>query len=159
MMHQGVKISTAAQHSTPMEQRLHITTREALAAGRAIQTLLHHSNLEDALADSRRLVCYDCGVACDLSKMRDDRLVALRVLELAEHEYVVRGRGYVATPDDLRKIALRAGGGVPVTIGDVADVTLKFVNLPEILFQEVQTNVSFNATDARAMTADRKSVG
>ena len=47
-----------------------------------------------------------------------------RVLELAEHEYVVRGRGYVRDLDDLRKIALRAGGGVAVTIGDVGDVTL-----------------------------------
>ena len=28
---------------------------------------------------SGRLVCYDCGVACDLTKMREDRLVALRI--------------------------------------------------------------------------------
>jgi hypothetical protein len=42
--------------------------------------LIHHTNLEDAEPDRRRLVCYDCGVACDLSKMREDRLVALRAL-------------------------------------------------------------------------------
>jgi Cu(I)/Ag(I) efflux system membrane protein CusA/SilA len=47
-----------------------------------------------------------------------------RVLELAEHEYVVRGRGYVASADDLRRIALRAGDGAPVTIADVGVVTL-----------------------------------
>ena len=47
-----------------------------------------------------------------------------RVLEFAEHEYVVRGRGYVTNPDDLRKIALRAGDGTALTIDDVGFVTL-----------------------------------
>src|SRR5262249_10880701 len=47
-----------------------------------------------------------------------------RVLEFASHEYVVRGRGYVKSPEDLRRIALRAGDGAPVTVGDVAEVTL-----------------------------------
>ena len=46
------------------------------------------------------------------------------MLELAGHEYVVRGRGYVKSLDDLRKIALRAGDGAPVTVGDVGVVTL-----------------------------------
>ena len=31
-------------------------------------------------ADTRRLVCYDCGVACDLGAMRDERVVFLRKL-------------------------------------------------------------------------------
>src|SRR6185312_6457609 len=48
--------------------------------GKVAGQLIHHTNLEDAEADKKRLVCYDCGVACDLSKMRDDRLVALRTL-------------------------------------------------------------------------------
>ena len=48
--------------------------------GKPFATLLHHTNLEDALADSRRLVCYDCGVACDLSQMREERLVYLRTM-------------------------------------------------------------------------------
>jgi Cu(I)/Ag(I) efflux system membrane protein CusA/SilA len=47
-----------------------------------------------------------------------------RVLELASHEYVVRGRGYVDSLDDLRKVALRAGEGAAVTVGDVGVVTL-----------------------------------
>ena len=29
---------------------------------------------------TRKLVCYDCGIACDLTQMRDERLVALRKL-------------------------------------------------------------------------------
>lgn len=46
------------------------------------------------------------------------------VLELAGHEYVVRGRGYLRSADDLRRAVLRAGDGAPVTVGDVGDVTL-----------------------------------
>jgi Cu(I)/Ag(I) efflux system membrane protein CusA/SilA len=47
-----------------------------------------------------------------------------RVVELAGHEFVVRGRGYAKGLEDLRRIALRAGDGVPVTIADVGQVTL-----------------------------------
>lgn len=47
-----------------------------------------------------------------------------RVLEFAGHEYVVRGRGYVTSADDLARIALRAGDGAAITVGDVGVVTL-----------------------------------
>src|SRR5262245_25485157 len=46
--------------------------------------LIHHTNLADAEPNRRKLVCYDCGVAYDLSKMRANRLVALRVLDATE---------------------------------------------------------------------------
>lgn len=45
------------------------------------------------------------------------------VFEIAGHEYVVRGRGLVKTLEDLRQIALRAGDGAAITIGDVGVVT------------------------------------
>ncbi len=41
---------------------------------------MHATNLRDAGADARKLVCYDCGVACDLGAMREQRLVYLRKL-------------------------------------------------------------------------------
>ena len=45
------------------------------------------------------------------------------VLELAEAEYMVRASGYLSSLDDFRAIPIRtAGGGVPVTLGDVATV-------------------------------------
>ena len=40
--------------------------------------------MRDAEAEKRRLVCYDCGVACDLGKMREERLVFLRKLGAEE---------------------------------------------------------------------------
>jgi len=47
-----------------------------------------------------------------------------RTLELAGHEYAIRGRGYVETLDDLRSVPLRVGAsGVPIRIEDVAVVT------------------------------------
>jgi len=48
--------------------------------GKAAGMFVHHTNLEQANADKRKLVCYDCGVACDLSAMRGERLVALKKL-------------------------------------------------------------------------------
>ncbi len=47
------------------------------------------------------------------------------VLEIAGHEQVVRGRGYVRSPRDLELIPLRANAnGTPVTVRDVAEVAL-----------------------------------
>ncbi len=46
-------------------------------------------------------------------------------LELAGHEYVIRGRGYVESVEDLRRVPLRVGAnGAPVYLEDVAEVRL-----------------------------------
>lgn len=45
------------------------------------------------------------------------------VLELAEAEYMVRAGGYLKTLDDFRAIPLKTtGGGIPVTLGQVATI-------------------------------------
>ena len=45
-------------------------------------------------------------------------------LELGGHEYVVRGRGYLRSLEDLRRVPLReAAGGAPVFVEDVAEVS------------------------------------
>ncbi|HDZ56737.1 MAG TPA: efflux RND transporter permease subunit [Pseudomonas xinjiangensis] len=47
------------------------------------------------------------------------------VLELGESEFMVRASGYLESLDDFRAIPLRLeGGGVPVTLGDVAHIQL-----------------------------------
>lgn len=48
--------------------------------GKPVGMQVHHTHAEAALADSRKLVCYHCGVACDLQKMRDERVTFLRSL-------------------------------------------------------------------------------
>ena len=62
------------------EYRKAVKGRASPPCGKVAGMLVHHTNLADAEPDRRKLVCYDCGVACDLSTMRSDRLVALRAL-------------------------------------------------------------------------------
>ncbi len=70
------------------EYRRAMKDRLSPPCGKPYRTLLHHHTIEDALADTRKLVCYDCGVACDLTKMRDERLVYLRKLDAHKREAV-----------------------------------------------------------------------
>jgi radical SAM family uncharacterized protein/radical SAM-linked protein len=47
--------------------------------GKAVQRLLHPATVAEAVeAAAERLVCYDCGVACDLDEMKRQRLFFLR---------------------------------------------------------------------------------
>jgi radical SAM family uncharacterized protein/radical SAM-linked protein len=47
--------------------------------GKPVGKLLHPANVADAeAANERKLVCYDCGVACDLGDMKRQRLFFLR---------------------------------------------------------------------------------
>jgi len=56
---------------------------------------------------------------------RSNNDVGGRVLEIAGHEHFIRGRGYIHTASDLERIALGASKtGVPVTVGNVAKVSL-----------------------------------
>ena len=47
-----------------------------------------------------------------------------RLVEFSGREYMVRGRGYVKTPQDIGSMVLHSESGTPVTIKDVATVTL-----------------------------------
>ena len=47
-----------------------------------------------------------------------------RTIELAETEFMIRGRGYLAGIEDIEKIVLRAEGGTPLLLRDVARVEL-----------------------------------
>jgi radical SAM family uncharacterized protein/radical SAM-linked protein len=56
------------------EYRKALQNRLSPPCGKAAGMFIHHTNVRDARADERRLVCYDCGVACDMGKMRADRV-------------------------------------------------------------------------------------
>jgi radical SAM family uncharacterized protein/radical SAM-linked protein len=62
------------------EYRRALKDRLSHPCGKPFKTLLHHTNLEEALADGRKLLCYDCGVACDMTAMREERVRYLRIL-------------------------------------------------------------------------------
>jgi len=53
-----------------------------------------------------------------------NRDVGGRVIEMAETEYMVRGRGYLQGIEDIETLVLRAEGAAPVLIRDVARVEL-----------------------------------
>jgi Cu(I)/Ag(I) efflux system membrane protein CusA/SilA len=77
------------------------------------------------VVDPRRLKAFDI----PLSKVKDairasNTDVGGRVVELAETEYMVRGKGYLRGATDLEQIVLKAQAGTPVLLKDVARVEL-----------------------------------
>lgn len=62
------------------EYRKALANRLSLPCGKAAGMFVHHTNLAEATGDTKNLVCYDCGIACDMGAMRDERLVYLRKL-------------------------------------------------------------------------------
>jgi len=62
------------------EYRKALHNRLSLPCGKVAGAFVHATNVRDASGDTRHLVCYDCGIACDLSAMREQRLVFLRKL-------------------------------------------------------------------------------
>ena len=66
------------------EYRKALQSRLSPPCGKVAGAFVHHDNVADAVADRRRLVCYDCGVACDMTRMRDERVDYLE--RLGAHE-------------------------------------------------------------------------
>lgn len=59
------------------EYRKALKSRLSPPCGKVAGAFVHATNLEDAHKERKKLVCYDCGVACDLGAMREERLVYL----------------------------------------------------------------------------------
>jgi radical SAM family uncharacterized protein/radical SAM-linked protein len=79
------------------EYRKALRNRLSPPCGKAVGRFVHHTNLQDHLQDTRKLVCYDCGVACDLGAMRNERSEFLIKLGAREPRLpVIRGS---ATPE------------------------------------------------------------
>ncbi len=62
------------------EYRKALANRLSPPCGKPRGMQVHHTNLEDAHADERALVCYHCGIACDLDTMREERFDFLEKL-------------------------------------------------------------------------------
>ena len=73
----------------------------------------------------RRLQAYGVPLSKVIQVIRDsNRDVGGRVIEMAETEYMVRGRGYLRGVADLENLVLKSEGGTPVLVRDVARVEL-----------------------------------
>jgi radical SAM family uncharacterized protein/radical SAM-linked protein len=89
------------------EYRKALQNRLSPPCGKVAGAFIHHDNLEDARADERRLVCYDCGVACDLTQMRDERITFLTKLGA-----------------EKRRLPLAAKAPAPPPVAPVAEAAL-----------------------------------
>ena len=80
----------------------------------------------DILLDPNALLGYGIPISKVVQAVRDsNREVGGQTVEVSEHEFMVRGRGYVASTKDLEAVPVALGaGGVPVTVGDLGTVRL-----------------------------------
>jgi Cu(I)/Ag(I) efflux system membrane protein CusA/SilA len=79
----------------------------------------------DVVVDPGRLRTLGIPLAKIRDVIRGSNLdVGGRTLELSEHEFMVRGRGYLKGIKDLENIVVKSDGGTPVLLKDVARVEL-----------------------------------
>src|ERR1700759_2387186 len=71
------------------EYRRAPASRLSPPCGKVAGMFIHHTNVADASADARKLVCYDCGIACDMTKMRTERVEFLTKLGAKERRLPV----------------------------------------------------------------------
>jgi len=76
--------------------------------------------------DPVRLRAYDVGISDVVRAVRESNAdVGGRTIEIAGHEHVIRGRGYIKSAEDLRSIPVKLGkGGTPVLLDSVAVVSI-----------------------------------
>jgi radical SAM family uncharacterized protein/radical SAM-linked protein len=94
------------------EYRKALQNRLSPPCGKVAGAFVHHTNLEDANADARRLVCYDCGVACDMTQMRDERITFLTKLGAERRSLpIVKNQPAINAPAIPSELAGRADPG------------------------------------------------
>ena len=77
------------------------------------------------VVDPQKLSAHGISISHVKMQLRDSNEdVGGRLVELGEKEFIVRGKGYITSLDDIRSIPLRSSMGTTVTIGDVAHVQL-----------------------------------
>lgn len=103
------------------EYRKALANRLSPPCGKVAGAFVHHTNVDDALAETRRLVCYDCGVACDMTTMRDrrvdflERMGAHRRLPLLTSEATSDGGEVPERPAPVVSRRKKQGPGKPPT--------------------------------------------
>jgi radical SAM family uncharacterized protein/radical SAM-linked protein len=81
------------------EYRQAMKGRTSPPCGKPVGMHLHHTNVEDSAADPRKLVCHQCGIECDMTRMREERLTHLSSLGALLPESRVK-QTPLATPND-----------------------------------------------------------
>ncbi|WP_428245450.1 efflux RND transporter permease subunit [Ferrovibrio sp.] len=77
------------------------------------------------VVDPRKLQAFNIPLERVAEAIRQsNRDVGGRVIEMAETEFMVRGRGYLRNLSDIGQIVLKSEGGTPVRLSDVARIEL-----------------------------------
>ncbi len=72
----------------PGEYRKAMNNRISPPCGKPVGMHVHHTNVADADSDSRKLVCYACGVECNMTQMRKQRVAYLAELGACKREEI-----------------------------------------------------------------------
>ncbi len=91
------------------EYRKALAGRASPPCGKPAGAKVHAPTLAEAVTDGRKLVCYDCGIACDMTAMREDRIAALRELSRATDERLAAEAAQAAAPAPDVSLADLAG--------------------------------------------------
>ncbi len=76
-------------------------------------------------ADPARMLAVGVDVgSIAMAVERANRDVGGMALEIAEREYMVRGRGYLGSIRDIENVVLRQAGGTPLRVKDVAEISI-----------------------------------
>ena len=79
----------------------------------------------DQAKEAMRIASYKLPLEAVINAVRrGNNDVGGRLVELSGREYMVRGRGYVKSTQDLEQLVLKAEGGTPIQVKDVAKVAL-----------------------------------
>lgn len=75
------------------------------------------------LLDPRKLQSYGLSPLEVMQTIKDNNQdVGGRVIEMADTEFMVRARGYLKNPDELRNLVLKQVNGTPILLGQVARI-------------------------------------
>ena len=94
----GVEMSFLAK-----EYRKALKDRKSPPCGKPVTQIVHPTNLEDAMESTKPLVCYHCGIECDLKQMKTERVDFLTSLDAHRIEGVQR-----VTEETLEDVRARA---------------------------------------------------
>ncbi|MGB5548746.1 MAG: TIGR03960 family B12-binding radical SAM protein, partial [Polyangiales bacterium] len=90
------------------EYRKALRNRLSPPCGKTVGSFVHHTNVQEAETEKRRLVCYDCGIACDLTQMKDERIEHLKSM----NALVPLGAPAPPEDDEAEKVDRRPFHGV-----------------------------------------------
>jgi radical SAM family uncharacterized protein/radical SAM-linked protein len=98
------------------EYRKALKNRLSPPCGKAVGMFVHHTNLEEHERDARKLVCYHCGVACDLQQMRSERSEFLIKLGAKKPAPVVEPQPSAAAPRARKAPPQRPDQGASIRV-------------------------------------------